>query len=211
MPKRARLLILSSPHNPTGKLIQDDDWKRLARFADRGGIVLVDEVYRDLQRRPPPVAAARHDRFLTTGGLTKTYGLGGLRLGWVLGAPKLLDKVRRVDNLVSVECSTPSILALRRVWPRLNEFRRNAMKPVRANLTTLRRSGLDFIEPDAGLTAFIKVGDGTAACEAMEEQGVGFAAGRFFGAPRFVRAFLGADPKKFARGIACLVDYLEGR
>jgi DNA-binding transcriptional MocR family regulator len=59
IPKKARLLILSSPHNPTGKLIPDEDWERLEAFAERGGIVLVDEVYRDLQRRPPRVAAAR--------------------------------------------------------------------------------------------------------------------------------------------------------
>ena len=211
IPRKARLLILTSPHNPTGKLIHDADWSRLEQFAEQGGTVIVDEVYRDLQQRPPKVAAARHDRFVTTGGLTKAYGLGGLRLGWVLAAPKLLGRVRRVDNLVSVQCSTPSLLALRRIWPRLNELKRRTMRPVAANLATLRDSGLDFIEPDAGLTAFVKVGDSAKVCSAMEELGVGFAAGEFFGAPRYLRAFLGADPRAFAHGIAHLRDYLEGR
>ena len=45
----------------------------------------------------------------------------------------------------------------------------------------------------------------------MEEQGVGFAAGHFFGAPRYLRAFLGAEPEAFAQGIAMLANYLEGR
>jgi aspartate/methionine/tyrosine aminotransferase len=207
-PKKAKLVVVSSPHNPTGRLLTDKDWTRLTAFADAGGIVVVDEVYRDLQSKPPQVAAARHPRFLTTGGLTKTYGLGGLRLGWVLGAPELLDRVRRVDNLVSVQCATPSLLHLRRIWNRLPEFRRASMRPVRRNLATLRKSGIEFIEPEAGLTAFARVGDGDRCAAAMAERGVGVASGSFFGDNRYVRLFLGADPADFRVGVAELNDYL---
>ncbi|MEM8883754.1 MAG: pyridoxal phosphate-dependent aminotransferase [Planctomycetota bacterium] len=210
LPKKAPLIVVTSPHNPTGRLLTDEDWERLTAFADRGGIVIVDEVYRDLQARPPAVAATRHPRFLTTGGLTKTYGLGGLRLGWVLGAPELLDRVRRVDNLVSVQCSTPSILHLRRVWSKLPDYRRRTMQPVRPNLTTLRKSGLTFIEPQAGLTAFVRVGDGDTCAAAMAEQGIGVASGSFFGDKRYVRLFLGARTTDFRKGVKALADYLEG-
>jgi len=208
LPARAELVVVSSPHNPTGRLLTDADWTRLAKFADKGGIVVVDEVYRDLQAKPPRVAAARHPRFLTTGGLTKTYGLGGLRIGWVLGAPELLDRVRRVDNLVSVQCATPSILYLRRIWSKLPEFRRAALRPVRKNLATLRRSGLTFVEPQAGLTAFVEVGDGDRCAAAMAERGIGVAPGSFFGDPRCVRLYLGADPADFRAGVAALQAYL---
>jgi aspartate/methionine/tyrosine aminotransferase len=204
LPKKASLAIVTSPHNPTGRLLTDKDWKRLARFADRGGVVIVDEVYRDLQSRPPKVAATRHPRFLTTGGLTKTYGLGALRLGWVLGEPELLDKVRKVDNLVSVECATPSLLQLERVWSRLPELRKSARRPVQRNLATLRASGLPFIEPQAGLTVFVEVGDGDAVAADLEDEGIGVARGSFFGAPEYVRLFLGADPKDFATGVTAL-------
>ena len=210
LPKHARLVVVTSPHNPTGRLLTDEDWIRLARFADEGGIVVVDEVYRDLQAKPPRVAAARHSRFLTTGGLTKTYGLGGLRLGWVLGAPELLDRVRRVDNLVSVQCSTPAILQLRRIWKRLPEFRRNAMRPVSRNLAALRRSDLEFIEPQAGLTAFVRVGNGDRCAAALAEHGVGVASGSFFEDNRYVRLYLGADPDDFRTGLAALQRYLAG-
>jgi len=210
IPKKAKLMVTTTPHNPTGRLLTDADWKKLARFADAGGIVVVDEVYRDLQKKPPAVAARRHPRFLTTGGVTKTYGLGSLRMGWVFGEPELLDRVRRVNDLVSVQCSTPSILALRRVWDRLPEFRRNAMRPIARNLATLRRSGVPFIEPEAGLTAFVRVGDGDRCMAAMTERGVGVATGSFFGDNRYVRVFLGADPAIFREGIQRLADYLGG-
>lgn len=208
LPRAARLAVVSSPHNPTGRVLGEADWTRLSRFADRGGVVLVDEVYRDLQPRPPKVAAARHDRFLTTGSFTKTYGLGALRLGWVLGAPDLLDRVRRVDNLVSVQVSTPSLLQLLKVWPKLPELRRRTRHPVRQNLKALRQAGFDFPEPDGGLTALVRVGDGDACAAALENQGVGVARGSFFGAPEHVRVFLGADPRVFRRGILALERYL---
>jgi aspartate/methionine/tyrosine aminotransferase len=202
LPKKATLAVVTTPHNPTGRLLTDRDWKRLGKFADRGGVVIVDEVYRDLQARPPKVAATRHPRFLTTGSFTKSYGLGALRIGWVLGAPDLLGRVRSVDNLVSVETSTPSLLQLERAWPRLPGLRARAMRPVKANLKTLRGSGLAFIEPDAGLTALVRVGDGDRVAAKLEKRGVGVARGSFFEAPEYVRVFLGADPAAFRRGIS---------
>jgi len=208
VPDDASLAIVTTPHNPTGRLLTDTEWAELARFADRGGVVLVDEVYRDLQARPPKVAAARHPRFLTTGSFTKAYGLGAMRLGWILGAPDLLARVRRADNLISVQVATPSILTVRRTWARLDALRKKAMKNVPGNLRALRKSGLRFVEPQAGLTAIVHVGDGDAAAAALEKQGVGVARGSFFGAPEYVRVALHADPRDFSAGIRALLDYL---
>jgi len=207
VPGGVSLAIASTPHNPTGRVLAKEEWAHLARFADGGGVVLVDEVYRDLQAKPPVVAAARHPRFLTTGSFTKAYGLGALRLGWVLGAPDLLDRIRRTDNLVSVQVATPSILALKRVWPRLPALRRRALLPVKANLAALKRSRLPFVKPDAGLTALVRVGDGDAAATALHSRGIGVAPGSFFGAPDHVRVFLGADRRSFAKGLVALRTY----
>lgn len=207
VPEGASLAVVTTPHNPTGRLLTDAEWAHLARFADRGGVVLVDEVYRDLQGKPPKVAAARHPRFLTTASFTKAYGLGALRLGWILGAPDLLAKVRRADNLISVQVATPSVLAVRRAWPRLDALRRKAMRHVPGNVRALRRSGLRFVEPEAGLTAIVDVGDGDAAARALEKQGIGVVRGSFFGAPEYVRVALHAEPAEFAKGIAALRAY----
>jgi aspartate/methionine/tyrosine aminotransferase len=208
IPGEATLAVVSTPQNPTGRLLTDAEWTELGLFAERGGVVLVDEVYRDLQAKPPPVAASRHPRFLTTGSFTKAYGLGALRLGWVLGSPDLLAQVRRVDNLVSVQVSTPSILALKRVWPRLGALRRRALAPVRKNLAALRRSRLPFVAPEAGLTALVRVGDGDAAATSLHSRGIGVAPGSFFGAPDHVRLFLGADLREFAEALQALKAYL---
>ena len=205
IPDECVLAVVSSPHNPTGRLLQEADWEALSRFADGGGMVLVDEVYRDLQDAPGPVAAARHPGFLTTGSFTKTYGLGGLRLGWILGAPESVAQIRRIDNLVSVQCATPSLITLQEIWPRLPELRDKTMRPIAENIATLRTSGLEFVEPEAGLTALVKVGDGDRVADELEKEGVGVARGSFFNAPEYVRVFLGLEPSLFRRGIEALV------
>jgi aspartate/methionine/tyrosine aminotransferase len=81
------------------------------------------------------------------------------------------------------------------------------MRPIGRNLARLRRSGLEFIEPDAGLTAFVRVGDGDGAARALEREGIGVAKGSFFGAPEYVRLFLGADPADFDKGVSALARY----
>lgn len=207
IPDGVSLVVVSTPHNPTGVNLKDEEWKTLARFADGGGVVIVDEVYRDLQAKMPKVAAARHPRFLTTASFTKAYGLGALRVGWILGAPDLLDRVRRTDNLISVQVATPSILAMKRAWPKLNVLRRRALVPVKANLQLLKRSKLPFVKPDAGLTALVHVGDGDAAATTLHSRGIAVAPGSFFGAPDHVRIYLGADRRAFAKGIEALRAY----
>ena len=157
--------------------------------------------------------------------------LGALRLGWVLGAPELLDRIRRVDNLVSVEPSTPALLQANRIWPhlaasgrawprlaapgrawpRLAALRQKTMAPMRKNLKFLRTTGLRFLEPEAGLTAFVEVGDGDGVAAALEKQGIGVARGSFFDAPEHVRIFLRAKPAVFLRGVTALADYCRGR
>ncbi|MGQ0615337.1 MAG: pyridoxal phosphate-dependent aminotransferase [Planctomycetaceae bacterium] len=207
LPKGGSLLVVTNPHNPTGRILEERDWRKLERFAKRG-VVIVDEVYRDLQSRPPKVAAARHRRFITTASFTKCYGLGALRLGWILAAPPLLDRIRRVDNLISVAVSMPSILMALRLWPNLAAYRKRALRHRAGNLARLRASGLRFTPPQAGLTAFVEVGDGDAVAAAAARVGVAVVPGSFLQAPAFVRLFLGAEPQHFRRGLDTLTRIL---
>ena len=120
-----------------------------------------------------------------------------------------LATVRRVDNLISVQVSTPALVQLDRVWPRLPALLARTKRPIAENLATLRRAGIEFIEPEAGLTAFARVGDGDAVSARLEKQGVGVARGSFFEAPEYVRLFLGADPRAFRTGIEALSREVE--
>ncbi len=83
---KTRLISVTHPHNPSGVCLSDDQLQRLARIAeDKGIYVLVDETYRDMvfgEQLPP--AATYSSRMISISSLSKTYGLPGLRVGWII-------------------------------------------------------------------------------------------------------------------------------
>lgn len=83
---RTKLIYVNFPHNPTGAMISPAGQRRLAELADSCGAWLFsDEVYRGLEFDPAdrlPAAADLYPRAVSLGGLSKAYGLPGVRLGW---------------------------------------------------------------------------------------------------------------------------------
>ena len=84
---KTRMIFLTNPNNPTGRLIPEDDLRAVADLAERHGIwLVVDEVYAGLEwagPRPPSIAGMT--RFgITTGSVSKALGLQGLRTGWMI-------------------------------------------------------------------------------------------------------------------------------
>lgn len=84
---RTRMIFLTNPNNPTGRLIPEPDLRALAALADRHGIwLVVDEVYAGLEwvgQRPPAIAGMTPFG-ITTGSVSKALGLQGLRTGWMI-------------------------------------------------------------------------------------------------------------------------------
>ncbi len=84
---RSRMIFLTNPNNPTGRLIPEAELRALAALADRHGIwLVVDEVYAGLEwagPRPPSIAGLTPFG-ITTGSVSKALGLQGLRTGWMI-------------------------------------------------------------------------------------------------------------------------------
>ncbi len=103
MTPRTRVVMLSSPHNPSGGLASSEDLRGIARLAERHGFHgIVDEVYLDLAPGGHPPAATLSPAFVSTNSLTKAYGLASLRCGWALASAEVTEKIRRARDVVDV-------------------------------------------------------------------------------------------------------------
>src|SRR5439155_1465016 len=92
--RRARLLVFANLNNPTSTALSRSDLRALADIAEEcDGHVLVDETFRELAfENRPPSAAEFGPRMIALSTVTKVCGLGTLRVGWIVGAPDLLER-----------------------------------------------------------------------------------------------------------------------
>jgi aspartate/methionine/tyrosine aminotransferase len=90
---QTRLLYLSNPNNPTGRVLSREAMKRIVKRCEETGTWLVaDEVYlgAELNGERTPSFWGLSDRVIVTSGLSKAYGIPGLRIGWIVGPPDLV-------------------------------------------------------------------------------------------------------------------------
>jgi aspartate/methionine/tyrosine aminotransferase len=218
---RTRLVVLSDLHNPTSAPFDAREAGPLTALAERGGFhLLCDEAYRDADpARPPGTAAAWGPPWLATGSLTKAYGLGGLRLGWIAAPPDVLGRCASARHAFSVEPAHPSVRAALQLLPRLDALRARAGDILARNHAAWRAftARLGALRPtvDApGLVTWCRLGEGDAgdrlAEHALARQGLALTPGRFFGDPGSVRVSLGARPEAFVEALEVLgVAYRE--
>lgn len=137
---RTRMIVITSPHNPSGVAIDLATIKEIGELAlDAGAIVLVDEVYRDiLFEDAEPVAASLGSQFITTGSLTKSYGLSGLRCGWVLCEAELAERMRRLNDLFGVVGSMPSDALSAAAFRHLDKLEARTRALIEPNMALVR-------------------------------------------------------------------------
>jgi aspartate/methionine/tyrosine aminotransferase len=226
MTPRTRLIVLSSPHNPSGVVADPAAWREIGRMAEEHGAhVLVDEVYLDAVLLSPGVApgervATTHDdAFVRTNSLTKSYGLSGLRCGWIISSPDVADRIRRVRDVVD---GSGSIVAERLgalAFAQLDRLRARTKELLQVNTGLMReflqsRSELEWI-PAGGTVLFPRlrgVDDASAFAERLlAERETAVVPGRFFQAPAHVRVGLGGATDPLRGGLAALGAALDAR
>jgi aspartate/methionine/tyrosine aminotransferase len=222
--ERTRMIAICTPNNPTGAMLDDATLDHIARAAARvGAWVLSDEVYRGNEltehAAPAPSAWGRYDRVVVTGSLSKSFGLPGLRLGWIVTEPGLVDAAwTRHDYTTIAPAALSDALgrvALRpavrdRLHARGRQWVRDNCARVAAWVET--RSELHWIPPRAGAMAWIRtnVADTAALAEQVRTSAsVLIVPGEHYGAPGWIRVGFGGEPDELAEGLERLGAVLD--
>lgn len=216
-----RLIVVNFPHNPTGYLPTGQQFQDLIAIAARyDAWLLCDEMYRGLEYDPAqrlPAAADRYPRAVSLWGMSKTFGLAGLRIGWLATQDRaLVESLLTHKDYTTICCSAPSEFLARVALQNATTIIDRNVGIILANLD-LARAFMDrhtdrfaWRAPLAGPIAFPRLREGSAAAfcrAAVEEAGVLLAPSTLFD---FGDAHCrwGLGRRNFGAGLAALEAYL---
>ena len=207
--EKTRIIAIVNPNNPTGYIMTEAEMDAVVAAADRvGAWILADEVYRGAERLQEEETASfygRYDKVLAVGSMSKAYGLPGLRVGWVVGPPDMVDDIWRRHEYTTITAGMLSnILATHAlsadVRPRLLERTRNYIRkgfPVVEEWMAKQDGMFSYTPPQASAVSFIRYNLDINSTELMEklcvDAGVFIGAGDSFGMDHHIRLAFGQD------------------
>jgi aspartate/methionine/tyrosine aminotransferase len=209
---KTKLILINSPHNPTGATIGDEEMETLHDFAAGRGIQLVsDEVYHPIYHGRPTKSAARLPHATVISDLSKAFSIAGVRTGWMIEHDaKRRQQYWTARAYFSICNSTTgeilSEIAIRNRDAVLGKTQETATQ----NLVLLdrfmtdHRDVLDWISPQGGMTAFpwlVSGEDDRPFCQAAAEDGILLAPGDCFDSPSHFRLGFAAAGESFSKAL----------
>lgn len=217
-----RLVIVTNPNNPTGRVLSSGARDAIvARARATGAWLLADEVYQgaELNSRTTPSFWGSYDRLLITNGLSKAYGLPGLRIGWVVGPADMIESLwQRHDYTVIGPSTISDLLAIQALGARDAILRRtrtilNTNYPILD--AWLRRFGDLFTwqPPEAGAICFVRYRNRLSALDLVEQvrarHSILLVPGEHFGMPQHLRIGYGNETAELQAALGELGKALE--
>ena len=218
-----RAILICNPNNPTGAQLDDATLSGIAAIASAAGAWLIaDEVYRGAERAADETASAwgRYERVIVTSGLSKAYGLPGLRIGWAVGPPTLIGDLWAVHDYTTIAPGAVND-AVARVA--LEPARRASLIArtrgiIRANYPIVARwldaiDGVTYIPPDAGAVVFFQYPFAERSADLVarlrDERGVLIVPGDHFDTEGYLRIGFGSTPEALSGALEIVGEFLR--
>lgn len=222
--ERTKIIFICNPNNPTGARATSEELDRICGIASRcGAWVVSDEIYRGAERDgvETPSAWGRYDRVIVTSGLSKAYGLPGLRIGWLIAPAAVADALWGIHDYTTI---APGAISDRLARIALSPDGRARLLArtqgiIRTNYPVLRkwlrdRPGLfEHVAPEAGAIAFVRYQsdiNSTALVERLRtEQSVLVVPGDHFRMDGHLRFGFGSHPEHLVGALARIAELMD--
>lgn len=199
----AELVVVTSPDNPTGRMLDRSEAKEIAKFADKNDTLLVsDEVYHCLTFGKDHISPAQYSEdAVIIGSVSKNHAMTGWRIGWIASKHDI-DNYAKVNRAMSASPNKiGQIAAVEALQNRKHVEKMRSSYEERAELVKERMDelGWEYPDVDGAIYAFPKVGrDSWSFCLEMVEKGVAMVPGEPFGpeSDQNVRIAFGAATKE---------------
>lgn len=217
---KTKLLLINSPHNPTGATVSNSQMRELHDFAVERGIPFVsDEVYHPIYHNEETSSAAVLPKAIVVGSFSKALSLSGLRVGWIIDRDPARQRqymdARGYFTISNSPFAEELALVALRYRDRILERTRSSAA---ANLSLLDQffadweNELGWVRPRGGMVSFPwlkRGGNAREFCRAVAERGTLLAPGDCFGMPEHFRLGFGVTEKGFADGLQRIADHLK--
>jgi aspartate/methionine/tyrosine aminotransferase len=212
---RTKVVVCTSPSNPSGRTLSRDDLASIAdALRDHGAYLISDEIYRELYYTPerPESLSAFHDRTIVISGLSKSMSMTGWRLGWLCGEESVVNAALILHGYVTTCASTVSQKAsLVAFTAEAEEARAGFRETFRARKEHLlglidSELGTRAVDPEGAFYTMVDVreyGASMEVAEALLEERVITVPGSGFGseAEGFLRVSFCADHETLTEGV----------
>lgn len=214
---KTKIIAICNPNNPTGAVMSESVMNAVCRIAEKSGAyILADEIYRGAELGGDTTRTfwGRTERVICTAGFSKAYGLPGLRIGWAVGPPKIVDKLWSYHDFTSI---APTALSDRLAAMVLEPARharviQRTRKIVAENYPMLAKwiaahaRWFTHRAPDAGAIAWLgwrgKQTIDQLAQDLLDKKSVLIVPGSQFEMPNYLRIGFGYHPEKLQAALA---------
>ncbi len=222
--EKTKLIVLNIPHNPTGAVISESQLKTILSWAEEGDFwVLCDEVYHDFALYPniiPPHGRSLSKRAISVGSMSKSYGLSGLRLGWIAGPQDIVNACWGWKDYTSISNSPINDYLATFALKNIDKVMKRNLSIARENLEFFmkwlgkHKDYFDYVKPKAGVLLFprlknIPVTTGELCKGLYEKHKLLMVPGECFEVPGFLRIGFGNDSDMFKTGLSIFSAYLK--
>jgi len=204
---KTKLIAVCNPNNPTGYILTAEEMKAIIHAAaEVGAFILADEVYTGAERltdKETPSFYGQYDKVLSSGSMSKAYGLPGLRLGWSVGPTDTINNILRRHEYTTISTSVFSnqlaTLALSsKVRPRIIQRTRNYIRkgfPLLQQWVEDQKDIFRLVPPQAAAIAFLRyqldINSTELSDRLIKEKSVLVVPGDQFGMDKFIRISCG--------------------
>ncbi len=215
--KKTKVVMVCNPNNPTGSILTEEEMDAVVAAARRAGAWLVaDEIYRGAEVDTDDVAPTfwgRYEKVIVTSGLSKAFGMPGLRVGWVVGPERFVEDLWVHHDYTTL---TPGVLSDRlgavalqrrnraRILARTRSIVRKQLPSIERWIER-HRDVLTYVRPQAGAIAYLRyrlpIGSMALAERLRTEQSVLVVPGEVFSMGKYIRIGYGYDPKRTLKGL----------
>jgi aspartate/methionine/tyrosine aminotransferase len=223
MSPRTRMIVVCNPNNPTGAILTAAEMHAIVHLAARSGAwILSDEIYQGSERSGETTATfwGLYDRVIITNGLSKAFGLPGLRIGWIVAPKDLIAKMWSYHDYTTIapgtlsDCLAQIALAPEgraRCWERTRDICRKNF-PMFQSWMESHGSLFRMVEPKAGAIAYVRYDLEVNSVVLMErllhEKSVLVVPGDHFGMDHYLRIGYGPQPEYLQQGLELMHEII---